>query len=229
MATSADLYFVNEIFTSLQGEGMLSGRPVVFVRFSRCNLNCSFCDTNFSEERTMHASEIISDILRIGGNLRQVILTGGEPFYQNLLPLCHMLSQKEYFVQVETNGMLPVPKEIHERKLIKWYTVSPKTPNFIGLFSEFSKKSGKAPEKIDISELKVLWEGIEHTEKYERFREVAGAMYNHLVPIDRRKKTLEINYLNQTLYKDVAEIIKYIFVNPVWQLGLQNHKIWRVK
>ena len=36
---------INEIFYSLQGEGYHTGTPAVFIRFSGCNLKCSFCDT----------------------------------------------------------------------------------------------------------------------------------------------------------------------------------------
>jgi organic radical activating enzyme len=36
-------YRVNEIFYSLQGEGVRAGTPNLFLRFSRCNLECRVC------------------------------------------------------------------------------------------------------------------------------------------------------------------------------------------
>lgn len=44
---------INEIFYSLQGEGYHTGTPAVFIRFSGCNLKCSFCDTQH-EAGTWH-------------------------------------------------------------------------------------------------------------------------------------------------------------------------------
>ena len=44
---------INEIFYSLQGEGFHTGTPAVFIRFSGCNLKCSFCDTQHEEFHTM--------------------------------------------------------------------------------------------------------------------------------------------------------------------------------
>lgn len=38
---------VNEIFASIQGEGPVVGYKQLFIRFCRCNLNCSYCDTEF--------------------------------------------------------------------------------------------------------------------------------------------------------------------------------------
>jgi 7-carboxy-7-deazaguanine synthase len=51
-------YSIKESFLTLQGEGIHSGRPAIFCRFSGCNLwsgneadrataECSFCDTDF--------------------------------------------------------------------------------------------------------------------------------------------------------------------------------------
>ena len=58
-------YKVNEIFYSLQGEGVATGQPAVFIRFSGCNLKCSFCDTDFNEYRTMTAEENILQVEKI--------------------------------------------------------------------------------------------------------------------------------------------------------------------
>src|SRR6478672_12744309 len=39
---------ISEIYSSLQGEGLLTGTPSVFVRASGCNLRCWFCDTPYT-------------------------------------------------------------------------------------------------------------------------------------------------------------------------------------
>lgn len=57
-------YRVNDIFYSLQGEGRNSGRAALFVRFSGCNLKCSFCDTDFSTFREMTAVDICEALQR---------------------------------------------------------------------------------------------------------------------------------------------------------------------
>ena len=51
---------INEIFYSLQGEGYHTGTPAVFIRFSGCNLKCSFCDTQHEAGTLMTDDEIIA-------------------------------------------------------------------------------------------------------------------------------------------------------------------------
>lgn len=53
---------INEIFYSLQGEGFHTGTPAVFIRFSGCNLKCSFCDTQHEEFHTMTDDEIVREV-----------------------------------------------------------------------------------------------------------------------------------------------------------------------
>jgi len=50
--------FVTSIFFTLQGEGPFAGRPAVFVRLTKCNLSCSFCDTFFDDGNWMTYHEI---------------------------------------------------------------------------------------------------------------------------------------------------------------------------
>lgn len=133
-------YAIKEMFYSLQGEGRHAGRPAVFCRFSGCNLwnglerdrataACNFCDTDFvgidgeGGGRFNHAGSLAAAIERMWGNGHQerfVVLTGGEPLLQvdgDLLTAIHGLG---FEIAIETNGSLPVPREID------WITVSPK-------------------------------------------------------------------------------------------------------
>lgn len=98
------MYKVNEIFFSIQGEGARFGTRNVFVRFSDCNLTCSFCDTEFLSGKNMSASEIILEIEKY--NTKNVIFTGGEPLLQVDDEICQPLKNKGYFIAVETNGSI---------------------------------------------------------------------------------------------------------------------------
>ena len=86
-------YRINEIFYSLQGEGRNVGRAAVFVRFAGCNLQCSFCDTDFSSYREMSEEDIVDAVMSFPA--RFVVLTGGEPTLQlsftERTPCCHFL------------------------------------------------------------------------------------------------------------------------------------------
>ena len=56
-------YLINEIFYSLQGEGKHTGHPFIFIRFSNCNLKCSFCDTEFKKVNFELTKEELMDAL----------------------------------------------------------------------------------------------------------------------------------------------------------------------
>ncbi len=71
---------VNEIFYSLQGEGGRTGQASIFIRLAKCNLDCSFCDTDFERGVKMTADELLKEINRYG--CKWIIWTGGEPALQ---------------------------------------------------------------------------------------------------------------------------------------------------
>ncbi len=94
-----------EIFYSLQGESTFTGLPCIFIRFSGCNLNCSWCDTTYArtESCAMSFDQILKKLESFSCPL--VEITGGEPLVQDNTPaLISMLLKKNYQVLVETNG-----------------------------------------------------------------------------------------------------------------------------
>lgn len=109
---------INEIFYSLQGEGFHTGTPAVFVRFSGCNLRCSFCDTRHEEGVMMTDEEIVEKVSSFPA--RMVILTGGEPSLWIDKALISRLREAGKQICIETNGTRPLPDGID------WVTCSPK-------------------------------------------------------------------------------------------------------
>lgn len=113
---------VNEIFYSLQGEGVHTGVPALFVRLSGCNRACSFCDTDFARFTEMSEAEIIDAVKQCPAGV--VIFTGGEPALQLTDSLVQAVKATGRRVHIETNGSLPVPQSVD------WVTCSPKTPPY---------------------------------------------------------------------------------------------------
>lgn len=131
-----------ELFASIQGEGASAGRPCVFVRLSRCNLACEWCDTAYTwrfagdnrphrdgidfdratNQVTLDEADVAARITALGGT--RLVVTGGEPLLQGaalarmlaLLPAVH--------VEVETNGTVAPHPALGG--LIHQFNVSPK-------------------------------------------------------------------------------------------------------
>lgn len=104
---------VNEIFASIDGEGITAGYPTVFVRLFGCNLKCSYCDTRYSCEgsdfQEMEVEEIVEKVMDYG--LHRVTLTGGEPLLQDeAIDLVKHLTNVGIRVNVETNGSVSIRK-----------------------------------------------------------------------------------------------------------------------
>lgn len=126
-----------EIFYSVQGEGVNVGRPAVFLRLALCNLACSWCDTKYTWDWQQYdpkeqiveipANEIQREILR--HNCTYLVVTGGEPMLQQkqLIPLLQHLKNKEFDIEVETNGTIIPSPEL--AGLVDHWSVSPKLQN----------------------------------------------------------------------------------------------------
>lgn len=124
---------IHSIFYTIQGEGPFSGHPALFIRLAGCNLQCPWCDTEYTEGRqTMPVDDIIQDVLNSDVPPRGlIVITGGEPFRQNLTELIVRLTSLQFYVQIETNGTLPAPpirfnKDVGQREGA-YIVCSPKT------------------------------------------------------------------------------------------------------
>lgn len=118
---------VNTIYPAFMGEVNTHGIGVscVFVRLAGCNLRCYFktkgtlCDTPEALEmkggKDMSVSEIVNEVRRF--DKKVVCLTGGEPLMQDVKELLTELSNRGYFVVVETNGSKSIAPYRHIRNV----------------------------------------------------------------------------------------------------------------
>lgn len=158
---------INEIFYSLQGEGFHTGTPAVFVRFSGCNLKCSFCDTRHEEGILMSDEEILQTISVFPSNV--IILTGGEPSLWIDQTFINLLHRAGKYICIETNGTNPLPEGID------WVTCSPKG----------------APLRLShMDEVKVVYTGQDLTE-YENLK----ATWHFLQPCSCRNIKEVVEYI----------------------------------
>ena len=196
---------VNEIFYSLQGEGVYTGTAAVFLRLSGCNMKCWFCDTKGHEQGTEMTEEEIAE--RVSQYpARHIVITGGEPTMQLNARLTQLLHEKGFFIQIETNGALP----LKDGTEVDWITCSPK---------------GNEIKIQRIDELKLLFIK-EYLEKYKEVK----ASQRCLQPLDEGGQEV------QTLASQAGssrfassrggnEVISYIKEHPQWRLSLQTHKL----
>jgi len=112
-------YPIAGLFLSLKGEGLYTGVPMSFIRLAGCNLNCEFCDTDFSKKTELTTEQIVTHCLK--NKTKYVVITGGEPLIHDLDPLLQQLHHNLFLVHLETNGTLPLPVTGFD-----WIAVSPK-------------------------------------------------------------------------------------------------------
>ncbi|MGM9810924.1 MAG: 7-carboxy-7-deazaguanine synthase QueE [Paludibacteraceae bacterium] len=214
------MYRINEIFYSLQGEGYHTGTPVVFVRFSGCNLRCPFCDTEFADYTEMSAEKIVEEIHTLihkpstltpqhstlnttlstlntphstlnSNHSPLIVLTGGEPALQVDAPLLRALHGTGMAVCIETNGTYALPDGID------WVTCSPKQGTRLAL--------------TRADELKVVL--TEDTDPEQWLQHIQA---DHL-------------FLQPCSCQNTEQVIDYILRHPHWRLSLQTHKYLHIR
>jgi organic radical activating enzyme len=186
---------VNEIFYSLQGEGGRQGAASVFIRLTKCNLKCDFCDTDFAEGTDMSPEQILSVIQQFP--CRWIIWTGGEPALQLTDDVLLFFKKRGFLQAIESNG---------HKKLSAWldYTVvSPKgNPGY-------AKKINP-----QVSEIRLP---IRKGDSIPAVQTLPEATSYFLSPIFTEDKTATKENINYC--------VEQIKRRPEWRLSLQIHKL----
>jgi 7-carboxy-7-deazaguanine synthase len=203
-------YAVKEIFYTLQGEGVNSGRAAVFCRFAGCNLwsgreadrqtaICQFCDTDFvgtdgdGGGKFANADDLADAIAAKWpqeiSQRKFVVCTGGEPLLQLDPAAIDALHQRSFEIAIETNGTIAVPDGVD------WVCVSP--------------KSGARLVVTRGDELKVVYPQQVDPRSYEALH------FDHffIQPMDGPDSDAS-----------VQAAIEFCLANPFWRLSLQTHK-----
>lgn len=202
------LFRLHAIFSSLQGEGRNVGRPAVFIRFSSCNLACSWCDTHKSERMVLNERQIVEKVAAEG--VKSVIVTGGEPSIQpDLDVLVRALKDDGRWVALETNGVR-APKCLD---LFDYVAVSPK--------GDYRSRYIDETMVHKADEMRIVATSEELLPFCEMMRNRIKATDYYISPLEKDGK---IHYhralkLLSQLNKNAPGLL------PPWSLSIQMHKV----
>lgn len=191
-----------EQFYTVQGEGYHTGKAAYFIRIGGCDIGCSWCDTKFAWNASMHPMVNVDSIVDsvLACNADSVVVTGGEPLLWNLDYLCSCLHSKGIKTFIETSGAHPLSGEWD------WIALSPKK----GL-----PPVGTIWEKAD--ELKVIIDNDTDFADAERYSmNVRNDCRLFLQPEWSRFNNL------------IGEITEYVKANTKWRVSLQSHKFMHI-
>ncbi|HKT75991.1 MAG TPA: 7-carboxy-7-deazaguanine synthase [Sphingobium sp.] len=208
-------YAVKEMFLTLQGEGVHSGRRAVFLRFAGCNLwtgreedrrkaVCQFCDTDFvgtdgdGGGKFADAESLADAALAFwgeGGEGRYIVITGGEPMLQIDDALVDALHARGFAIAIESNGTIAAHPGID------WVCISPKAG------SDVVQRSG--------NELKLVWPQPGAGHSLADVEAMEGWAFDHhlIQPLD-----------DPNAAANMQAAVDLVMTRPNWRLSLQSHK-----
>jgi organic radical activating enzyme len=204
------LYRINELFYSIQGEGRNAGTAMAFVRFSECNLRCTWqnagfdCDTEFTSGRDLSIEQVLDEIESLlpagarGGEYHPwLLLTGGEPALQVDARFIAAAKVRQFRLAIESNGTVALPDGIDH------ITISPKSAEH------------------------TIRQRIAHEVRYVRHVGMG-------IPVP--SVCAEWKYISPAFQpdgsirrEDLDWCVKLVLENPDWMLSIQMHKLLNVR
>ncbi|MBK5292929.1 MAG: 7-carboxy-7-deazaguanine synthase QueE [Acidobacteriia bacterium] len=192
---------IAELFYSIQGEGMLTGVPSVFIRTSGCNLRCVWCDTPYTSWKPEGAEMEIEEILAYvaGHSTGYTVVTGGEPMIATgIVELTRRLGQAGQHITIETAGTVFAPVECD------LMSISPKLANSTPLEDAYwagrHEKLRWNPEvvrqlmAVSAYQLKFVVSQESDLVEVRRMREEAGAPADRVVLMPEGTESLILGY-----------------------------------
>ncbi|RUO80492.1 7-carboxy-7-deazaguanine synthase QueE [Idiomarina tyrosinivorans] len=221
-------YRINEIFETLQGEGVFTGVPAIFVRLQGCPVGCPWCDTQHTwntdadkqvavaelakktaaDDRwaELSADDIVAWFERNGYRAKHVVITGGEPAMFDLQPLAEVLEKRGYRLQIETSGTFPL-----QVSAATWVTLSPKLdmPGGYLVQPENMRRANEIKHPI------AMQKHIDALDQLLQQYPVADDVVISLQPISQRPRATELA---------IATCIE-----RGWRLSVQMHKYLNIE
>lgn len=217
---------INEIFSSIDGEGIRTGYLVTFIRTQFCSLNCSYCDTAYSLQPydsdgnkqycDMTVDEIVEKCKELGN--RRITFTGGEPLIQkDAKELISKLTLNDFEVNIETNG------NINLKHITKFDINMPIARNNMIITMDWKSPSSGMRDKMLESNLGCL-----------SFNDVLKFVVGSKEDLDDMKLVLQNHHIRGHVFVspvfgeiELPEIVDYIKDNNLQnvRMQLQLHKI----
>lgn len=215
-------YPVNEVFETIQGEGVFTGVPAIFVRLQGCPVGCAWCDTKQTWD-VLEVNKVTQDqVITVDGTIgrwadhtaqsliaafhtkgftaRHIVITGGEPCMYDLRELTETLHCQGFATQIETSGTFDINCADDT-----WVTVSPKV-NMKGGYKVLAQALNRANE-------------IKHPIATENH---IAELDELLQDIDISAKTICLQPISQK--HRATELAMKVCIARNWRLSIQTHK-----
>lgn len=193
------------VFHTIQGEGVMLGVPMVFVRFAGCPVNCPDCDTDYAVHERVTISDLCRRVCFASDGAEWVWLTGGEPTIHDLAPVVGNLQRLGFRVALATAGINPVQRG-YLAGGVDFLSVS---PHFFD--DRWTQRRGDQLNIVPgLNGLSLTsLEGID----------TSGFSHKFVTPVW---------YAAGDRMERVRECVEWVRCHPDWRLGVQAHKAWGV-
>jgi 7-carboxy-7-deazaguanine synthase len=217
------MYKVNEIFQTIQGEGVFTGVPSVFIRLQGCPVGCAWCDTKQTwwvqeSDKTsisdiiiktadsptwcsMSAKELVSLYQRQHYTAKHIVITGGEPCIYDLTALTLAFEAIGCQCQIETSGTYPV-----FTSQATWVTVSPK----VAMKGKLAINGSAMARANEIKHPVATTKDIEQLDHLLIQHQIASSTEIALQPISQKERSTQL-CIDTCIARN-------------WRLSIQTHK-----